>query len=106
MIWNEQLSASLDSKSEMLVLHRETRSPLQQMAIALADKIGQMLNENERTANAKMGDNEREQRGDRRDQQQDGQRRGERRTRGTGGHRGGRGRGQAFTGSMGRALKT
>jgi len=106
MIWNEQLSASLDSKSEMLVLHRETRSPLQQMAIALADKIGQMLNENERTANAKMGDADqsREQRGgDRREQQQDGQRRGgERRTRGTGGR--GRGRGSNFqSSSMGRA---
>jgi len=105
MIWNEQLSASLDSKSEVLVLHRETRSPLQQMAISLADKIGQMLNENERTANAKLGeaDQNREQRGDRREQQQDGQRRGgERRPRGTG-HRG-RGRGN-FNNTMGRALR-
>ena len=85
MIWNEQLSGSLDAKSEMLILHRENRSPLQQMAIALADKVGQMLSENERTASAKLGDGDSSrdgQRGDRGGQQSDGQRRGGERRRG------------------------
>jgi translation initiation factor 3 subunit C len=89
MIWNEQLAASLDANSEMLILHREARSSLQQMALALADRISQALNENERSAAIKFGDGEQSRdgpRGDRRDQD-GGQRR-------TGGDRRGRGRGR------------
>lgn len=62
MIWQDQLAGSLDvtgpaaATGGMLYLHSSSRSPLQQMAVALADKASQMLFENERTATAKLGD--------------------------------------------------
>lgn len=56
MIWNEQLTGSLDQASGLLLLSRLERTPLQQMAIALADKASQLLNENERAAQLKLGD--------------------------------------------------
>ena len=124
MIWNEQISGSLSLNTETLVLHRESRSALQQMALSLADKIQQALGENERTANLKFGDGDGARDGQRGDRQQgDGQRRngGERRPqRGGGQNRGqfwcaprgqtkliaGRGRGIAsFTSGIGRAIR-
>lgn len=112
MIWNETIAASLDRKSALLVLHRENRSALQQMALVLADRISAGVNENERTAALKFGDSEsggRDNRGDRQSAQDGsgGQRRG-RSGRGRGGHRGGGGgRNVANFGqqTMGRALK-
>jgi len=62
MIWQDQLAGTLDvtgpaaATGGMLYLHSSSRSPLQQMAVALADKASQMLFENERTATAKLGD--------------------------------------------------
>lgn len=111
MIWNETIAASLDRKSTLLVLHRENRSALQQMALVLADRISAGVNENERTAALKFGDSEsgRDNRGDRQSAQDGsgGQRRG-RSGRGRGGHRGGGSRHVAnanFGQPMGRALK-
>jgi translation initiation factor 3 subunit C len=56
MIWNDQLAASLDQTSGLVVLTRAERSPLQQMAIALADRAATLLQDNERHAQAKLGD--------------------------------------------------
>lgn len=112
LIWHELLAGSLDAKAGMLHLHSPERSALQQMALALADKASQMLNENERTATAKLGDGESKAGGDDRYQRTDGQRdgatggRGER--RGGGGSGRGRGsglRGGAFAGGLGRAVR-
>lgn len=114
MIWNEAIAASLDRQSALLVLHRENRSALQQMALVLADRIGAAVNENDRTASIKFGDAEAgrgDNRGDRQQAQDgSGQRRGERRGgnhRGRGGGMHSRGRNAAnFGQTMGRALKT
>jgi len=48
MIINEELMASLDQPSQCIVMHRTEPSRLQSLALQLSDKIGQLVENNER----------------------------------------------------------
>ncbi|KAF8993726.1 eukaryotic translation initiation factor 3 domain-containing protein [Cyathus striatus] len=98
MIWNEELSASLDHAAGVVIFHRIELSRMQQLAQTIAEKVGTMIDQNEKSLDTKMGGtgswgertdgNKGEKRGE---QAQERRGRGER-TRGTrGGTRGGRG---------------
>ncbi|KAJ6557192.1 eukaryotic translation initiation factor 3 subunit 8 N-terminus-domain-containing protein [Mycena sp. CBHHK59/15] len=55
MIWNEELSASLDQSGGVVVFHRLELSRAQQLAQTIADKVGAMLEQNEKALDIKMG---------------------------------------------------
>ncbi|KAH0827788.1 eukaryotic translation initiation factor 3 subunit 8 N-terminus-domain-containing protein [Lanmaoa asiatica] len=97
MIWNEELSASLDQSTGVVVFHRIELSRPQQLTQVIAEKVSNMVEQNEKALDMKLGgaagwgdrgDTKAEKRGE---QTQERRGRGER-TRGTrGGARGGRG---------------
>ncbi|TFK44619.1 eukaryotic translation initiation factor 3 domain-containing protein [Crucibulum laeve] len=98
MIWNEELSASLDQSGGVVVFHRIELSRPQQLGQVIADKVGAMVDQNEKTLDIKMGGtggwgerpdgNKGEKRGE---QTQERRGRGERTRGARGGARGGRG---------------
>jgi len=55
MIWNEELSASLDQSAGVIVFHRVEHSRLQQLALVVADKVSAMVEQNEKTLDLKLG---------------------------------------------------
>ena len=55
MIWNEELSASLDQTPGVVVFHRQELSHTQQLAQALADKVTALVEQNEKALDAKLG---------------------------------------------------
>lgn len=55
MIWNEELSASLDQAAEVIVFHRVDLTRTQQLAQVLGDKINSMVEQNEKLLDAKLG---------------------------------------------------
>lgn len=55
MIWNEELSASLDQSSGVVVFHRVEVSRIQQLALQVADKVSAMVDQNEKALDLKMG---------------------------------------------------
>jgi len=57
MIWNEELSASLDQSSGVIVFHRIEATKTQQLAQSLADKLGALIEQNEKALDAKLGAN-------------------------------------------------
>lgn len=85
MIWNEELSASLDQAAGVVVFHRIEVSRSQQLAQVLADKVNAMVEQNEKTLDQKLGNvtswNDRADgtKGDKREQTQERRRGGERR---------------------------
>lgn len=89
MIWNEELSASLDQSGTIVVLHRIESSRTQQLAQTLAEKIGAMVEQNEKALDLKLGGtggwNDRADggKGEKRGEQAQGERRGGDRSRGT-----------------------
>ncbi|PSR81124.1 hypothetical protein PHLCEN_2v6459 [Hermanssonia centrifuga] len=97
MIWNEELSASLDQATGVLVFHRVDLSRSQQLAQVLADKVNALVEQNEKALDQKLGAasgwNDRgDSKGDKRGEQtQERKRGGERRGGIRGGARGGRG---------------
>ena len=97
MIWNEELSASLDQAAGVVVFHRIEFSRSQQLAQVLADKVNAMVEQNEKTLDQKLGNvtgwNDRTDggKGDKREQTQERRRGGEKRGGLRGGARGGRG---------------
>nr|GAT57632.1 eukaryotic translation initiation factor 3 subunit 8 [Mycena chlorophos] len=107
MIWNEELSASLDQSTGVVVFHRIDLSRTQQLAQTIADKVGAMAEQNEKTLDAKMGgvggwsDRPDGAKGEKREQTQERRGRGER-TRGTRG--GARGRGTRFAQGLGNEM--
>ncbi|KAF7376059.1 Eukaryotic translation initiation factor 3 subunit C [Mycena sanguinolenta] len=110
MIWNEELSASLDQSGGVVVFHRIELSRAQQLAQTIADKIGAMVEQNEKALDVKMGGTGGW--GDRADGNK-GEKRGEqtqeRRGRGdrTRGMRGGaRGRGARFAQGLGNEMSS
>ncbi|TFK22603.1 hypothetical protein FA15DRAFT_671398 [Coprinopsis marcescibilis] len=97
MIWSEELSASLDQAAGVVVFHRMDLSRSQQLAQTIAEKLGVLIDQNEKTLDVKMGGsvgwNER---GDAKgakggEQAQERRGRGERTRGARGGARGGRG---------------
>lgn len=97
MIWSEELSASLDQATGVVVFHRIDLSRSQQLAQVLADKVNALVEQNEKTLDQKLGNvtgwNDRTDgaKGDKREQTQERRRGGERRGGLRGGARGGRG---------------
>ena len=55
MIWNEELSASLDQSAGVVVFHRVELTRVQQLAQVLADKVNTMVEQNEKTLDNKLG---------------------------------------------------
>ncbi|KNZ80470.1 Eukaryotic translation initiation factor 3 subunit C [Termitomyces sp. J132] len=98
MIWNEELSASLDQSGDVVVFHRIELSRTQQLAQTLAEKLAAMVDQSEKALDAKMGgaggwgDRTDGTKGDKRGEQaQERRGRGERTRGARGGARGGRG---------------
>lgn len=108
MIWNEELSASLDQSGGVVVFQRIELSRSQQLAQVIADKLAAMVDQNEKALDIKMGGtggwgerndgNKNEKRGE---QTQERRGRGER-TRGARG--GARGRGARFSQGLGNQM--
>ncbi|KAF8444513.1 eukaryotic translation initiation factor 3 subunit 8 [Boletus edulis BED1] len=55
MIWNEELSASLDQSTGVVVFHRIELSRQQQLTQVIAEKISNMVEQNEKTLDVKLG---------------------------------------------------
>ncbi|KAH7888776.1 eukaryotic translation initiation factor 3 subunit 8 N-terminus-domain-containing protein [Phlebopus sp. FC_14] len=55
MIWNEELSASLDQSTGVVVFHRIEHSRPQQVAQVIADKISALAEQNEKVLDIKLG---------------------------------------------------
>lgn len=55
MIWNEELSASLDQSGDVLVFHRIELSRTQQLAQTVAEKVAAMVDQSEKALDTKMG---------------------------------------------------
>lgn len=55
MIWSEELAASLDQSSGVIVFHRIELSRPQQLAQTIADKLGMMVEQNEKALDSKFG---------------------------------------------------
>lgn len=90
MIWNEELSASLDQSVGVVVFHRIELSRTQQLAQTVAEKVGAMVESNEKSLDVKLGgsggwgDRAEGSKGEKRGEQAQGERRGRgERTRGT-----------------------
>ncbi|KAG5649452.1 hypothetical protein H0H81_003719 [Sphagnurus paluster] len=98
MIWNEELSASLDQSGDVVVFHRIELSRTQQLAQSVAEKLAAMIEQSEKVLDVKMGgasgwgDRVEGTKGDKRNEQaQERRGRGERTRGARGGPRGGRG---------------
>ncbi|KAF5385793.1 hypothetical protein D9615_002455 [Tricholomella constricta] len=98
MIWNEELSASLDQSGDVVVFHRIELSRTQQLAQTVAEKLAAMVEQSEKSLDIKMGgtggwgDRADGAKGDKRGEQaQERRGRGERTRGARGGARGGRG---------------
>lgn len=55
MIWNEELSASLDQSSGVVVFHHVELSRTQQLAQTLAERLSAIIEQNEKTLDGKLG---------------------------------------------------
>ncbi|KAF5389343.1 hypothetical protein D9757_004368 [Collybiopsis confluens] len=55
MIWSEELSASLDQADGFIVFHRTEVTRQQQLALAIAEKVNAMADQNEKALDAKLG---------------------------------------------------
>ncbi|CAG8603720.1 10601_t:CDS:2 [Acaulospora colombiana] len=56
MIWNEELAASLDQADGVIVFHRVEPSKLQQLALTLSEKVAQLVEQNEKNLDTKLGE--------------------------------------------------
>lgn len=89
MIWNEELSASLDQAAGVVVFHRIDLSRTQQLAQTVAEKVNALVEQSEKTLDLKLGgtggwgDRADGKKGEQRGEQAQGERRGRgERTRG------------------------
>jgi len=55
MIWNEELSASLDQSLGVVVFHRVELTRAQQLAQSVADRVSAMVEQNEKALDNKLG---------------------------------------------------
>ena len=87
MIWNDELSATIDQSDGVVVFHHCELSRAEQLAQTIADKVSGLVDQNEKTLDAKIGgtsgwvDWSEGTKGDKREQAQERRGRGER-TRG------------------------
>jgi len=57
MVWNEELAGSLDQSAGVVVFYRIETTRTQQLALSLADKLGTLLEQNEKAHEQKLGPN-------------------------------------------------
>lgn len=94
MIWNEELPASLDQAAGVVVFNRVEITRPQQLAQMIAEKVGNMVEQNEKTLDFRLGgttgwgDRGDGAKGDKRGEQTQGERRGRGERRGGSGARG------------------
>ena len=55
MIWTEELAASLDQNPGVIVFHHVEQSRVQQLALTLAERAAALIDQNEKTLDAKQG---------------------------------------------------
>lgn len=55
MIWNEELQASLDHATGVVIFHRIELTRSHQLAQVLADKVNTMVEQNEKNLDQKLG---------------------------------------------------
>lgn len=55
MIWNEELAASLDQAAGTVVFHRVELTRVQQLAQTLADRVSQLVEQNTKALDQKLG---------------------------------------------------
>ena len=55
MIWNEELSASLDQSGGVIVFHRIELSRSQQLTQVISEKVAALVDQNEKALDIKMG---------------------------------------------------
>lgn len=55
MIWAEELSASLDQSAGVIVFHHAELTRAQQLAQTLAERLGTIVEQNEKTLDGKLG---------------------------------------------------
>ena len=55
MVWNEELSASLDQSTGVVVFHRIELSRPQQLAQVISEKVSNMVEQNEKALDVKLG---------------------------------------------------
>ncbi len=55
MIWTEELPASLDQSAGVIVFHRVELTRSQQLAQILAEKVGAMVEQNEKALDIRLG---------------------------------------------------
>ena len=55
MIWNEELSASLDQSDGVIVFHRIELSRSQQLTQVISEKVAALVDQNEKALDMKMG---------------------------------------------------
>ncbi len=55
MIWTEELPASLDQSAGIIVFHRVELTRPQQLAQILAEKVGAMVEQNEKALDIRLG---------------------------------------------------
>jgi translation initiation factor 3 subunit C len=55
MIWTEELPASLDQSAGVIIFHRVELTRPQQLAQILAEKVGAMVEQNEKALDIRLG---------------------------------------------------
>lgn len=55
MIWSEELAASLDQGTQVVVFHHEELSRAQKLALTLAERAALLVEQNEKTLDTKQG---------------------------------------------------
>ena len=55
MIWNEELSASLDQSSGVVVFHHVDMSRVEQLTLTLAERVNTLVEQNEKALDVKQG---------------------------------------------------
>lgn len=54
MIWNEELPASLDQSTGVIVFHRIEHSRTQQLVLLISEKVNAMVEHNEKNLDTKL----------------------------------------------------
>lgn len=109
MIYNEELSASLDQIDQVVMFHRVETTEVQRLAQQLAERVAGMVENNEKVLDQKLGNSGQGGQGGAREGGERGEGGGRGRTErrgGRGGGRGGRGRGRGgFNSGMGSGVQ-
>lgn len=102
MIYTDEIAGSLDPIDDVVVFHRVEATEVQRLAQQLAEKAVGLMDQNEKTMDTKLGQNQNDTRSGAGEGGQGGRGKSERRGGGRGTYRG-RGRGRGFQSGLGGA---